>query len=142
MRRPEQRLWDRLKKANDDAGRPLLLERIENRVGAGRPDLDMLSQGTHRPIELKVADEMPARPATPLLGEDSGLNQQQKNWHKEWYRYGGKSLIIIGIPHGPLIVMTGDLGDDINKLSHQQLVAASAFVGPPKAVIEFLSRTQ
>ena len=49
-RRPEQLLWDRLRKV---AANRLYTERIENLVGVGRPDVDTLVAGNFMPFELK-----------------------------------------------------------------------------------------
>ena len=81
-RRPEQRLWDRLRKAA--AGR-VYTERIENLVGVGRPDVDTLVKGSFIPIELKYVAQWPARTTSKVLGKD-GLSQAQKNWHLNWKR--------------------------------------------------------
>jgi hypothetical protein len=93
MRKPEQRLWDRLRKA---AVGKIYTERIENLVGVGRPDLDTLVAGSFVPIELKQIAAWPVRVGTRVMGE-RGLSQVQKNWHLTWRRWGGNSLVVVGV---------------------------------------------
>lgn len=92
MRKPEQRLWDRMRKALGDK---YYLERVENCVVAGRPDIDLMLRGIVLPIELKAAT-YPKRPSTPVLGKD-GLNQNQLNWWLKWRKHGGQGFIIVGV---------------------------------------------
>lgn len=137
MRRPEQRFWDRIKAANDRDGKKVYLERIENAVGSGRPDLDTLWRGHLIPIELKVAENKPAREMTALLGEKDGLNQQQKNWHKEFARYGGVSYIAIALEL-QIIVVDGALGDLVNQMPLMQLLNNAIFHGSTAGFIQWL----
>lgn len=90
MRKPEQRLWDRLRRARPPG---LYLERIENMVGEGRPDVDALWHGYFTPVELKAQPRLPVRADTRVFGDD-GLSVEQCNWHLNWARHGGRSLII------------------------------------------------
>lgn len=130
MRKPEQLLWDRIKRANDAVHGPLLLERLENSVGSGRPDVDGLCNGRFWPIELKAIpiSEIPARSGTPLLGKARGLNPQQMNWHKDWQDHGGKSIVAIGVGSHEIIAMGGRHGDLINSMPLGQLKLAALFV--------------
>jgi hypothetical protein len=123
-RRPEQRLWDRLRKVA--AGR-LHTERIENLVGAGRPDLDTLVGGSFMPIELKQIDGWPARPATRVLG-DSGLSRVQKNWHLNWRNWGGQSLIVVGVAD-EVFTFNGATADHVNEYNTAQFRAAAMCIG-------------
>lgn len=80
MRAPEQRLYDSFRAAccpkylrGDD------VERIENGVGAGIPDVLISVPGAFVFVEFKVA-RLPARGTSKVLGA-KGLNAHQKNWH-------------------------------------------------------------
>jgi len=123
-RRPEQRLWDRLRKVA--VGR-LHTERIENLVGAGRPDLDTLVGGSFMPIELKQIDGWPARPATRVLG-DRGLSRVQKNWHLNWRNWGGQSLIVVGVAD-EVFTFNGATADHVNEYNTAQFRAAAMCIG-------------
>lgn len=118
MRKPEQQLWDRLRRA-----RPadLYMERIENLVGEGRPDVDALWQGVFTPIELKVQPRLPARADTRVFG-DGGLSIEQRNWHLNWARHGGRSLII-ACAGSWLMAWDGRNADHFNGAPLEQLIA-------------------
>jgi hypothetical protein len=75
MRRPEQLLWDAMRR---NLPKELRLQRIENLVGVGMPDVYADKSGKW--VELKVPRGIPARKTTPLLGR-YGLNIDQINWH-------------------------------------------------------------
>ncbi len=132
MRKPEQRLWDKLRKAA--AGR-VRMERLENLVGVGRPDVDSLVGGSVMPIELKQVASWPARAATKVLG-DKGLRQAQKNWHLDWRRWGGQSMIVVGVGD-EVFGFSGTVADEINDYTTQQFKAAAMVVGL-KPIVELL----
>ena len=76
MRQREQRLWDAMRKA---APRGAWLQRIENVVGDGMPDVFVCGAGGGCCwVELK-APVRPARLSTPLLGS-AQLRRSQINW--------------------------------------------------------------
>jgi hypothetical protein len=123
-RRPEQRLWDRLRKV---AANRLYTERIENLVGVGRPDVDTLVSGSFMPIELKQIAAWPARPSTKVLGRN-GLSQVQKNWHLNWHRWGGRSLIVVGV-EDEVFTFNGATADHVNEYNTREFRAAAMIVG-------------
>lgn len=123
MRKPEQRLWDGMRRSV--AGLGLRLERIENAAGTGIPDVLSLCAGFVVPCELKAQEAPPVRPTTPLLGAAKGLNIDQLNWHLDWYKHGGISLIIVGIGAGSsrkVVAFGGSMGDMVNKLSEKEML--------------------
>lgn len=132
MRRPEQRLWDRLRKA---AAGKIHTERVENIVGVGRPDVDTLVSGSFVPIELKQIPGWPARAETRVLG-DKGLSQVQKNWHVNWRRWGGTSLVVVGVGED-VFAFDGALADHLNELNADQFKRA-AIAGGLKETISLL----
>ena len=117
MRKPEQRLWDRMRAALRGKVR---LERIENLAGVGIPDVLVLAQGNVTLVELKVVERFPARPDTRVLG-GKGLSQDQKNWHVDWHGWGGKSFIVVGVGTANLYAVPGRLADDVNSYTKKQL---------------------
>lgn len=131
-RKPEQRLWDRLRKAT--SGR-VHTERIENVVGVGRPDVDTLVAGSFVPIELKQVDGWPVRSSTKVLGR-YGLSKEQKNWHLNWRNWGGTSLIVVGVGE-EVFAFSGERADDINDYATVQFQNAAICSGV-HAVVELL----
>jgi len=112
---------------------PLLrLQRIEEMLGAGTPDVLALLCGRVTWIETKAAKRIPKRPATPLLGDADGLEVSQRNWHLDWTQHGGRSMIVVGIVDSPLhFALWGRLADSINQMSmiemqHRAIVALPA----------------
>lgn len=94
MRLPEQRLWDRMRAQLRPRG--FRLERVENLLGAGMPDVL-----GHKPgfplflVELKMQESPPKRHGTPLLGKSKGLSLDQINWHVNW-RTSDALFVLIG----------------------------------------------
>lgn len=123
MRKTEQKVWDRFRKNMD--GRGMLLERLENAVGSGRPDVDVLFRGKFTPVELKAVEHAPVRAATPLLPSGQGLNTDQLNWHLDWTLHGGRSLIIIGIGSRLNLAVEGSLADNVNRWTLEEMARAA-----------------
>lgn len=117
MRKPEQKLWDRMRHALKDQ---IYLERIENVVNPGRPDVDALWDGIVLPIELKALENFPQRSGTPVLGT-KGLNQNQLNWWLNWRRWGGSGFIVIGIA-GDIFAVPAKFSDEVNYFNHLHLI--------------------
>jgi len=116
MRKTEQRLWDRMRARLQGKVR---LERIENLVSEGIPDVLALVDGRVTPIELKAIEDFPVRISTPLLGTAKGLSVEQRNWHMEWRRWGGTSLVLVGVGSKVLYVIEGRHADLINEFSRE-----------------------
>lgn len=121
MRKPEQRLWDRMREALDNK---LRLERIENVVGVGTADVFSLANGRVTPVELKAVEGYPARAATRVLG-DKGLSREQRNWHLSWRQHGGESLILIGVGSRDLFAVSGLHADEVNDMNAEELAQHS-----------------
>jgi len=116
MRKPEQKLWDRMRRAL--IGR-VRLERIENIVTSGMPDV--LSTCDHVAfVELKAVVSPPVRDTTRLLGE-KGLSIEQRNWHLDFARWGGCSYVLIGIGVSHLFMISGRHADLINYMTIDEL---------------------
>ena len=128
-RKPEQRLWDRLRKA---AAGSVHTERIENLVGVGRPDVDTLVAGSFVPVELKQVDGWPARSSTKVLGRD-GLSKEQKNWHLNWRNWGGTSLIVVGVGE-EVYAFSGERADEVNEYNTVQFQNAAICSGVQRVV--------
>jgi hypothetical protein len=123
MRKAEQKLWDRMRKNLKSP--ELQLVRIENLVGVGAPDVDAIHKSVITKMELKAVKKLPKRDTTPVLGAAAGLSAQQKNWHLEWRRHGGRSLIIVGVDSFQFYAIEGKHHDSINDMTHTDLAANS-----------------
>lgn len=77
MRKKEQKVWDAMK---GKAPFNFWLQRVENLVGDGIPDVHIMNNvGCWLWVELKAAI-LPKRETSKMLGTD-GLRQSQINWH-------------------------------------------------------------
>lgn len=98
MKTREASLWQWLSKAREVYGDRVDLERIENSIGAGHPDVRGLLEGAHFYIELKTV----ARPARSTTGILVGLRKEQKDWAERYLKAGGRSaylLVQVGSGH-------------------------------------------
>jgi hypothetical protein len=117
MRLPEQRLWDTMR-ANKPRG--FVLERVENIVTDGMPDVYVMAPAVATWVELK-APNPPKREATRVLG-DEGLRQSQKNWHIRASRLALPTWILIREREtGRLWLMAGYHADIINDMTADEL---------------------
>ncbi len=121
MRKPEQRLWDRF--SDNVSGPRLWLQRIENVVAVGMPDVVAISDGAVSWIEMKYSAR-PARESTPLLSS-RGLTPEQRNWHLDWRSCGGTSFVLIGDDQRALYLIEGYLADEVNQMTVARLQGLS-----------------
>lgn len=117
MRQKEQRLWDAMRRR---APKWLWLQRIENAVGEGIPDVYVASHtGRSAWVELK-APIKPVKATTRLLGTE-GLRQSQINWHIKAARMNLESYILIRDNDGQLYLLPSAIAAQINELSALEL---------------------
>lgn len=89
MRKPEQRLYATMR-AN--AWNSTRIERVENGVGTGMPDVHLIRGGVTRWVELKVV-RRPAL-ATTALFNSGAVRDDQVAWHVAYHRCGGISFVL------------------------------------------------
>lgn len=118
MRKTEQKLWDRLR---SNLGKHVRLERVENVVTVGMPDVIAVCCSKVVWIELKAVEEYPARKATPILGEAKGLSIHQRNWHIDWARWGGVSIVLVGVGSNDIYALRGRDADSINQYTKDDM---------------------
>lgn len=120
MRLPEQRLWDAMLR---NCSASVRVQRIENIVASGMPDVISIFRGRVCLVELKAREVMPVRADTPLLGAKRGLNQDQMNWHRGWSIHDGISYVLIsaGARHKHLLLIPGECADLINRMTLVEL---------------------
>jgi hypothetical protein len=75
--------------------------------------------------ELKAVESLPKRAATRVLPVGKGLNQDQMNWHMDWRRHGGRSLILIGVGSDIIYTLSGAYGDCLNEMNAEELASRS-----------------
>jgi len=122
MRKPEQKLWDAMKRENKKQLHVINLERVENMVADGTPDLYAKYYGSDCWIELKAVS-MPKRKSTRVLG-NKGLNPYQINWHLKHHIYGLRSFILIKAGK-ELFLLPNKYTERINEMDQLQLFLAS-----------------
>ncbi len=88
-KKPEQRLYDTMK---DHAPPEIHLERIENGIVYGTPDVHTISRGKTVWFELKVF-EVPKRASTPVVKRDT-FEVDQIKWHRVYAHNGGISFCL------------------------------------------------
>lgn len=117
MRKPEQLLWDAMKR---HAPASLWLQRVENVVGDGMPDVYVGCSGKW--VELKVAKRIPIKPTTPLLGR-GGMRTSQINWHLKSASLvdAPLSYVLVGVPGGKVFLLPGYLAARINSFTLDDL---------------------
>lgn len=123
MRLPEQRLWDRAR--SNLSRHKIKMWRVENVMVSGMPDVMAICFGITTWLEMKEAQVAPVRATTPLLGEEKGLNRDQRNWHIEHFREGGRSLVVVGVGLTDLFIIPGAMADEVNTMSAGDFRAAS-----------------
>ena len=72
------------------------IDRVENGLVDGMPDVNMCIKGKDVWLELKYIEGWPARDTTQVLGR-RGLRPEQINWHIKQGLAGGTSFIVVGI---------------------------------------------
>jgi len=135
MRLPEQRLWDTMR---GNKPRGFVLERVENIVGDGMPDVYVQAPAVATWVELK-APNPPKRESTRVLG-DEGLRQSQKNWHVRASRLALPTWILIRERRTMRMwLMSGQHADVINSLTAAELDAGASAKSWPE-IFEVLNR--
>jgi hypothetical protein len=121
MRKIEQRLWDRMR---EHLGGLVRLERVENVMTVGMPDVVCCADGCVTWVELKAVDALPVRAETRVLGS-RGLSREQRNWHYDWRRHGGRSAILVGVGSRSVYLIDGIQADTINNYNLRELLSHS-----------------
>ena len=139
----ESALWDRIKDTAIPlfirAGRRIDLQRLENLVGVGHPDVEGCIDAQQVWIELK-SETRPKRKDTPIRPK---LRTSQSEWHKTraaaGFRYNWV-LLQVGHAHAArLYLVPGDRYDDIAAATEAELTELSV-VPPVATVAEVLAR--
>ncbi len=110
MRKPEQKLYDKMRK---NAPNTSWLQRIENIVAEGMPDVHVSGPESECWVELKAVNR-PKRETTRLLGTE-GLRPSQVNWHLKAGTKRMTTFILITDDEGNLWLVEGKHAASINE---------------------------
>lgn len=118
MRKNEQRIWDTMRR---NCPPDIWLERVENLVGEGIPDVRAMRKGGVEVwLELKYATR-PKRITTPLLR--GAIRTSQKNWHEKHAQFGGVSFIVVRDSMKALYLIPGALVRELDDLTFNDIRA-------------------
>lgn len=96
------------------------LDRIENVVVTGMPDINMCIGGTEVWIEQKSPKE-PVRKTTALFGSNHKVSQEQANWMLRQRKAGGKCYFLISTDKRWMLV-GGFLADQLNSMTVDEIL--------------------
>jgi len=102
------------------------LDRVENPIAPGMPDINFCADGHEMWIEQKSPIE-PVRPTTPLFGSNHRVSQNQMNWHLRQYQAGGISWLLITTDKRWILISGSRIEQDINKLTVNELIEQSVW---------------
>jgi hypothetical protein len=104
------------------------IDRIENVVGVGTPDINFCIEGVEGWIELKSPRE-PKRASTRLFGSNHKLSQDQMNWFLKQEKAGGNGFVLIATDKRWMLI-EGWYADDVNKMTLAELIIISRWTAP------------
>lgn len=96
------------------------LDRVENAVGTGMPDINFCSEGVECWIEQKSPTE-PKRATTKLFGSNHKVSQDQMNWFKRQMTARGNAYFLIATDKRWMLI-SGEHADDINGMTVDELL--------------------
>jgi len=135
--KPETRLWGAVReKLKLPADR---LDRIENSVSSGQPDVNGCLAGEDVWIELKAPTE-PKRKETPLMsfGNNHRLLLTQQNWMKRQQQAGGIAFILLRTDKRLLLIdgTKYGTGEHFNRYTVEQMERIALFKASVPTKIE------
>lgn len=101
------------------------INRIENAVSIGMPDVNCCIEGSEFWIELKSPIE-PKRQTTKLFGSNHKLSQDQMNWMLSQRNAQGQAWVLISTDKRWMLVPI-EHTDVINGMSVQEIVSISSW---------------
>lgn len=137
MRKAEQKVWDGMKRAAKRHAPYMWLQRVENLVGDGMPDVytcdKRLTTGGLKKsfcwVELKAAN-LPKRSTTKLKMSE-GVRTSQVNWHMKAQTKGLDTFILLRVEEAmkePLLI-DGSLAGEVNSFTFDQAKTNAVAVG-------------
>jgi len=101
------------------------LDRVENILVRGMPDINMCSKGTEIWMEQKSPRE-PKRPRTPLFGSNHRVSQNQKNWFLRQRQAGRRAWFLITTDKRWMLI-DGIFADQLNEMTVNELIMCSSW---------------
>jgi len=96
------------------------LDRVENLLVPGTPDINFCADGVESWIELKTPIE-PLRANTPLFGSNHRVSQNQQNWF--WrQRYARGRCYFLLATNKRWILLGGQFADEINEMPLDKII--------------------
>jgi hypothetical protein len=131
----ESALWTRMKNGVKDLrflGYPIDLQRLENEVAAGHPDVEGCIDGAQVWIELK-SELRPVRATTPIHPK---VRDSQRDWHRDRCKAGCRcNWVLLQVGEGSaasLYLIPGRHYEDI--VATEATLQALSCVGPNDAM--------
>lgn len=126
------------------------IERVENGLLVGMPDVNYCIEGQEGWIEIKAPVE-PTRKATPLFGSNHQVSIEQINWMHVQHMAGGVSWLLISTQARMLLIHGGRVAAlerrintlcvaELEKISHWQAPVPTRDIIFWGALRELLSR--
>ncbi len=100
------------------------VDRIENIVGFGTPDVNFCIEGVEGWIEIKSPEE-PKRASSKLFAGKHKLNQDQKNWFLKQKNAKGRGYVLICTDKRWMLIDGCKYGDQINDMTVEELYGIS-----------------
>lgn len=101
------------------------LDRIENVLVPGMPDVNYCAEGVENWIEMKSPTE-PKRPGTPLFGSNHQLSVDQKNWFLRHRNAGGRGWILV-CTDVHLALIHARWADELNEMKMRDFAEVANF---------------
>ncbi len=101
------------------------IERVENGLGVGAPDINFCMESREGWLELKSPVE-PLRDSTPLFGSNHRVSQDQMNWFLRQRQAGGFAAFLI-VTNKRWLLVPSRYADDLNKMTMAQLLKAAVW---------------
>ena len=122
----EKRAFTKLKTALVGSKFGRRLDRVENIVGNGWPDVNGCFHNVEFWIEIKEPKE-PKMLKTRLFGSNHKLSQEQMNWIKRQIYTGGLAYVYIDTGKWRLLI-GGSIADHINDMTLEELKSAALWL--------------
>ena len=126
----EKALWEWLREKLKNQG---VMQRVENRVGPGTPDVAYCFLGVSGWIELKEIHDWPKRKNT-LVRVDH-FTEEQRSWLRSWHNAGGRSFLLLRVKTAQeLLLFRGDYADVVGLVDRAMLIECASLVVPSRGI--------
>jgi hypothetical protein len=131
----ERSTYSSLRKGLLAVNKKIRIDRIENSMVEGMPDVNVCIDGVESWIEIKSPKE-PKRSTTPLFGSNHKLSIQQQGWLKRQYVAGGNAYVFIRTEKIAMLVK-GFEAPNVNILTKAGLASISVWNSPVPVKAEY-----